>query len=232
MPKPQINRDKLRVHVRQLPGEDLLVMLDRAIDLLPMTKLARLIEGYGKDNAFELRVNYGELIERTINLLVNENNADVVLVPHVFGDADESDTVACATIYAQLAEKCKGSLFCLNEKYDQHEIKYLIGQTQFFIGARMHACIAALSQTIPAVGIAYSKKFSGVFESVGVGHLIADPRHMSMEDILAVISNGLRQRAKLQEQLQATMIEVQRELLTCMDGVDLSQIRVRKSSLG
>jgi len=48
MPSAPIDRDKLRVLIRRLDGDDLLVLLDRAIDLLPKTKLPRLIQGYAR----------------------------------------------------------------------------------------------------------------------------------------------------------------------------------------
>ena len=48
MATPPIDRDKLRVFVRQLDNADLLVLLDRAIDLLPKTKLPKLIKGYAR----------------------------------------------------------------------------------------------------------------------------------------------------------------------------------------
>ena len=48
MPAPPIDRDKLRVFVRQLEGADLLVLLDRAIDLLPASKLGKLIGDYAR----------------------------------------------------------------------------------------------------------------------------------------------------------------------------------------
>jgi hypothetical protein len=41
-----IDPDKLRAHIRRLPGESLLEILDRAIDLLPPGRLARLIKGH------------------------------------------------------------------------------------------------------------------------------------------------------------------------------------------
>jgi hypothetical protein len=41
-----IDRDKLREHIRKLPGESLLVFLDRAVDMLPDSKLPRLIKDY------------------------------------------------------------------------------------------------------------------------------------------------------------------------------------------
>lgn len=46
MPTPPIDRDKLRVFVRQLDEEDRLSLLDRAIDLLAKTKLRKLIEDH------------------------------------------------------------------------------------------------------------------------------------------------------------------------------------------
>ena len=46
MPSPPIDRDKLRVYVRKLDDEDLLVLLDRAINLLPASKLPKLVKDY------------------------------------------------------------------------------------------------------------------------------------------------------------------------------------------
>ena len=64
----------------------------------------------------------------------------------------------------------------VDREYDQHEIKGVIGMCDFFVGSRMHACIGALSQGIPCVGVAYSMKFRGVFESVGVADWVVDSR--------------------------------------------------------
>ncbi|MDJ0764260.1 MAG: hypothetical protein QNJ97_14865 [Myxococcota bacterium] len=41
-----IDRNKLREHIRKLPGESLLVFLDRSIDMLPDSKLPRLVKDY------------------------------------------------------------------------------------------------------------------------------------------------------------------------------------------
>ncbi len=48
MPRPSIDRERLRVFVRGLDGADLLVLLDRAIDLLPASKLPALIRDYAR----------------------------------------------------------------------------------------------------------------------------------------------------------------------------------------
>jgi hypothetical protein len=48
MATPSIDRDKLRVFVRRLEDADLLILLDRAIDLLPASRLGKLIEDYAR----------------------------------------------------------------------------------------------------------------------------------------------------------------------------------------
>lgn len=42
------------------------------------------------------------------------------------------------------------------------QLKYLIGQCRFFIGARTHSTIAALSCRVPTISIAYSVKAKGI----------------------------------------------------------------------
>ena len=46
MAKAKIDTDKLRVYFRTLRKDDLLDLLERAVDLLPRTRLAALLEGY------------------------------------------------------------------------------------------------------------------------------------------------------------------------------------------
>ena len=74
-----------------------------------------------------------------------------------------------------------GRIHMLHGEHDQHAVKGIIGLCSFFIGSRMHACIAALSQGIPTVAVAYSKKFMGVFESAGMGHMVVDARDTSTD---------------------------------------------------
>jgi len=48
MPASPIDRDKLRVFVRRLESDELLELVDRAIKLLPKTKLPKFIKGYAR----------------------------------------------------------------------------------------------------------------------------------------------------------------------------------------
>ena len=103
----------------------------------------------------------------------------------------------CERLFAELKGKYPGRLGVVQGRYNQSEIKYIIGQCDFFIGTRMHACIAAVSQGVPAVPIAYSDKFIGVMETIGVGALVADPRAMDEDTIISTIDRAFENRADL-----------------------------------
>ena len=131
------------------------------------------IGGYDRCNMFGLQEESVELMRHIVRFFSGPGQSDVVLVTHVKGNW-EGDNKACAALYKELHAECGGRLHLADPAYDHREIKYLIGKCDFFLGARMHACIAALSQGVPAVGLAYSRKFAGVFESVGVQDLVVD----------------------------------------------------------
>ena len=52
------------------------------------------------------------------------------------------------------------------------EAKTYIAGMDFFMGARMHACIAAFSAGVPVIPMAYSRKFAGLFGSIGYGRTV------------------------------------------------------------
>lgn len=175
-----------------------------------------LIGGYTKKNMFHLKVDYRELIDRTIRFLIEDLGANVLLIPHVFGSEPESDTTAVSATYHRLQHKYTKNLYYVRDSYNEKEIKYVIGLCDFFIGSRMHACIAALSQTVPAIGIAYSRKFIGVLESIGVGHLVADPRVLTIDETLDLIGKAYAKQAEIKSHLQKTMSMVREQTLNLL----------------
>jgi polysaccharide pyruvyl transferase WcaK-like protein len=177
--------------------------------------------GYTQNNMFGLKVGYRDLIYDLIDFFIEKNGAQVILIPHVLGSAEhfESDSVVSEEIYKSLAIKYKGKLSFARGNYDHHEIKYIIGQCDFFIGARMHSCIAALSQAVPAVGIAYSRKFYGVMDSIGFTELVADPRSMDREELFGVIERAFAQRQAIRSRLESVMVDVEKKVLNLFESI-------------
>lgn len=178
-----------------------------------------LIGGYTRSNMFDLNFDYGDLIDALVSHFIDVKNADVLLVPHVFGDTAESDTLAVRSVHHRLQRRHASRLFCVQGSYDQNEIKYIIGLCDFFVGSRMHACIAALSQGVPAAGIAYSDKFAGVFDSVGALGMVVDPRRLTLAETVATVGRAFDEREATRARLRETMPRVQARVLQLLDEV-------------
>lgn len=178
--------------------------------------------GYTRDNMFNLKVDYRQLIYRVVDLLVKKKKVVVLLIPHVFPPANfevESDPDACLKVYEQLNEKYPGRMFLTQGQgeYNHNEIKYRIGLCDFFIGSRLHACIAALSQCVPAVGIAYSRKFQGVFESVDMESCVVDARSVDREGILKKIELIFDERDKIRRHLKSIIPNTREKVLNIFE---------------
>ena len=165
--------------------------------------------GYDGKNMFGLKTDYVELTRKLIDHFVRECRAHVVLVPHVFGNSAECDTAVCAQLYEEWKDRAEGRLHLLHGDFNQHEIKYAIGRCDFFLGARMHACIAALSQTVPAVCLAYSRKFIGVMESIDCAELAVNLCELDTGQTLAAVKKIYSTREDFQKSLRARIPGVQ-----------------------
>ncbi len=97
---------------------------------------------------------------------------------------------------------------CIGWPYSAAETKYLIGRCDFFIGARMHSCIGAVSQSVPTVTLAYSKKAEGVMSHLGVPGLVADLRDYTIDGCIDHIKAMYERRDEVREELALRMPEV------------------------
>lgn len=170
--------------------------------------------GQKANTQFGLKDDYTVLVNQIIHLFMAYPNTILFLVPHVYATPNhvESDPRACRKLYAELATHYSGRLFVVDENFNHRQVKYFIGQCDFFMGSRMHACIAAISQFVPAVGIAYSRKFVGVFESVGIDHAVADLRTQNNQQLLTHIKQTFSQRQIVVEKLKATVPAIQQQV--------------------
>lgn len=168
------------------------------------------IGGYTKENMFGLNLNYQELIKKVINHVITNMGLKVILVPHVLGKGHniESDDSAISLIYNDMCKTFPEDIITLSADYDQNQIKYIISMCDIFIGSRMHSCIAAISQSVPAVSLAYSKKFIGVMQSVGLSKLVADLRKLTIEQIISIINTTYDERNTIKDELNEIMPKV------------------------
>jgi len=170
--------------------------------------------GYTRDNMFGLKMDYRAMLPSMLEVLLREHKGEIWLIPHTyapFGNA-ESDNEACVRVKDVLPKEVSGRVRIVTGNYDCHELKWLIGQCDFFIGSRMHSCIAALSQGVPCVGIAYSRKFRGVFETVGMGDWVVDGREVETDEAVKRVIELFQKRNEIREPLRKNAEEARKKL--------------------
>lgn len=177
--------------------------------------------GEQADAKYQLQTPYRELVEHLIALLLRQENTVVMLLSHVHSHPPhvESDPYACQQVYEKLCPTYSERLIWLQETFNHREMKYVIGQCDFFLGSRMHACIGAISQAVPTIGLAYSGKFIGVFDSAGVGETVVDLRSNDTLEILAQVETNFLNRQQIAEQLRATVPQIKQQVLHIFDDI-------------
>jgi colanic acid/amylovoran biosynthesis protein len=183
------------------------------------------VGGYTGQNMFGLKADYRKLLLLIVEHFVIRLDCNVVLIPHVFGDSRESDTSAAEQFWGDLPTNLKSRVHRLEGRFDHHQIKYIIGQCDFFLGSRMHACIAAISQCVPSVALAYSKKFLGVMRSIDMESVVADLSQKDEAEVIVQLNEAYVSRARAREQLETTMPAVKRKVLTLFSKLGQSKAK-------
>ncbi|MEP2473683.1 MAG: polysaccharide pyruvyl transferase family protein [Paracoccaceae bacterium] len=156
--------------------------------------------GYTGANMFGLKGDYPAMMTRIVTRFAQMEGVVVHLVPHVIADTMpvEDDYRASETLARDVGQGVK-----MAPKFTSpSEAKTYIAGMDFFMGARMHACIAAFSSGVPVVPMAYSRKFAGLFGALEYPHTVdctSDPA----EEIEARIFEQFEARAALANETQA-----------------------------
>lgn len=149
--------------------------------------------GYTGANQFGLTVDYKELIEKLLQEWTADQRNTIWLVSHVTPENmdNENDMVSILEIQKKFPS-CK-----VVPKFDSpSEAKSFIAGMDFFTGARMHACIAAISSGVPVVPLSYSRKFNGLFNTLEYPW-IADGKVDNTEVAVEKILTGFKNRTNL-----------------------------------
>lgn len=164
--------------------------------------------GYTKSNQFGLKADHPELIRQIIRNFLSKENVELHLVGHV-----QSNEIAVEDdhrVNLQLAEEFPEVIVSPFFK-SPIDAKTYIADLDFFMGARMHATIAAFSSRVPVIPMAYSRKFRGVFGTLGYDRSV-DCQNDSADHILAGIEDGFNNRAVLLQEIDDALTRVDERL--------------------
>lgn len=105
---------------------------------------------------------YRRVVRDTLELLRAEGR-EVALLAHVLDTPSADNDVPAVRA---LAAEVGGDVEIIVPT-DLDQVRTAIAGAEVLIGSRMHACLNALSVGVPAIPLAYSRKFAPLLESVG-----------------------------------------------------------------
>ena len=160
--------------------------------------------GYTGDNMFGLTANYPELMRRIIGHFHDLPDSEVHLVGHVLSETMpiEDDFRANQALAQEFPRAVVAPRF-----EGPSQAKSYISGLDFFCGARMHACIAAFSSGVPVIPIAYSRKFAGVFGSLGYRR-IADAKTETTDQIFRRVVDAFDDLPAIHAEIEQSMTHV------------------------
>lgn len=163
--------------------------------------------GHTGKGEFKLGYDYTTLITALIERLLARGDSTVELICHVndFGSNEDDGRVA-DEIAARWPALVRVPDFATPSAAKSH-----IAGLDFLSGARMHATIAAYSSGVPVVPVSYSRKFEGLFGSLGYDWLVP---HVGMDSTrgIALILEAFDRRADLRAEIASGLGKVEARL--------------------
>ena len=167
--------------------------------------------GYTRNNQFGLRSDYSRTMLGILDAFSSRQDVELHLISHVIGRPDfvDEDTHVVGELQARYPRAIVAPAF-----RTPVEAKSYIAGMDFFAGARMHACIAAVSSGVPVYPLAYSRKFNGLFvETLGYPEM-GDLTVMDSDEITAGLLAAFGKRSDLKkriEQIDRQIVEPEKE---------------------
>jgi len=128
----------------------------------------------------------------------------VLLVPHVTfrgEDIGKNDEEVLQMVLDKVKNNA-GRVRLLPGTMPSRQIKWVISKCRYFIGARTHSTIAAISSGVPTVAIAYSVKARGIWRDVfGDESLVLPTNQMSVGSLYAKYDELRRREKELRDHL-------------------------------
>lgn len=156
--------------------------------------------GYDGKSSFGMEIDYADYTRQLLAQLTARSDVRTALVTHVNSPAmpvDDDGRVA-----DQLLQEFP-AIAAVHRFTGPIEAKSCIASLDFLVAGRMHACIAAFSTGVAVLPVAYSRKFSGLFEGVlGYSHGVP-VRGVSTEAAVVMTLDAVERRAELAAETQA-----------------------------
>jgi len=146
-----------------------------------------------------------KIIEKILNVMPS----NLYLIPHVTR-INNNDYLFLKDIYESI-EDSKKNIFLIPPLYNAMEMKWIIGQLDLFVGARMHSTIAALSSYVPTLSLSYSIKSKGLNNDVfGHQNYLLDAGENTSDNIVKKMKIILENSKEIKGELRKKIPEMEK----------------------
>lgn len=150
-----------------------------------------------------------ESYARLIRWILRETELSVALIPHVVWEGND-DRKALDPLYRMFRDTGR---VCMVSDRSCGELKTVISQCRFFVGARTHSVIAACSSGVPALTMGYSVKARGIARDLfGVeeGHVLPVQTMEDPELLLRAFRQMMEREQEDRRLLRAAVPQMQK----------------------
>lgn len=170
-----------------------------------------LINKFRKSGSKDSNEEVVSIFARVIDSVIEKFDANIIMIPHVYTEK-VNDKKVISKIYNIVANKSNVNI--IQNEYNAKELKGIIGICDLFVGARMHATIAATSMYVPTVGIAYSHKMYGIIgQMLKQENYIIDIKDLSYDILMNKICDCWNNHDIIKSELRTTIPQVKEKAL-------------------
>ena len=124
--------------------------------------------------------------------LVKKHGLSVWFIPHVTKTGND-DREEARAILEYVDQKTQEKFRTITGEYTARDMKAVIGTCDLFLGFRMHPTIAALSQAVPTISIAYSHKTHGIIGEIFGADCVEDIREIDVVSFFSRLETKFNQ---------------------------------------
>lgn len=153
---------------------------------------------------------------QVVNLIINELDAQVLIVPHSQNiNPKDDDRIIATKLFQKLDYNPR--IHLAGADHSGAEFKGLIGACDLVIAERMHAAIAGLSSSVCTVVVGYSVKAEGILNDLLPQDLVQDSLLVSIQDFLdaeptlAMIRQAWSQRNEVSSKLKQVLPSIKQD---------------------
>ncbi len=151
-----------------------------------------------------------DLMANIVDYMIEKLDITVIFIPHVTGPKEEfDDRIIGEDVYNIIKHKDK--VILIRNDYTPQEMKGIISRCSLFIGARMHACIGALSTGVPTINISYHHKSNDIMTMFGLEKNVLRAQDVNIENLKKTIDETWSRKEEIKSRLASKIGDITRQ---------------------